>query len=136
MRANPAFHRIFGYRWGEDDLVGKTVKEFSHPDDAPLAGQDEMFETEKRYVRKDGSVIWGQINVSLVRDAHGEPVYTVGHVQDITTRKQAEQNTQQERRTLQAGRASRAAWLLGVGRAIKSLALLLRAMCAHFWNDR
>ncbi len=99
MRANPAFHHIFGYRLGENDLVGKTVKQLTHPDDAPLASTylerllaepSGVFETEKRYVRKDGSVIWGQIVVSLVRDASGDPLYTVGQVQDITARKQTE----------------------------------------------
>ena len=100
IRANSAFYRIFGYQWGEDDLKGKTIDEFTHPDDRQLtgdymsevrAGQRDVAEVEKRYLRKDGTVMWGQIHVSLVLNARGEPVYSVGQVQDITTRKEAEE---------------------------------------------
>ncbi len=100
IRANPAFYEIFGYDWDEDDLTGTTISDFTHPDDRQVtgvymgevrAGQSDMVQTEKRYLRKDGSVMWGQINVSLVRDANGEAVHTVGQVQDISARKKVEE---------------------------------------------
>jgi light-regulated signal transduction histidine kinase (bacteriophytochrome) len=60
---------------------------------------------EKRYLRKDGSTIWGRLNVSSVRDAEGKPDYCVGMVEDVTERKRAEEelhrlNAELEQRVL------------------------------------
>ena len=56
-----------------------------------LAGERDFFQMEKRYLRKDGQIIWGLTNVSLLRDPEGRPRMYVGQVQDITDRKQAMQ---------------------------------------------
>ena len=55
-----------------------------------LAGESDFFQMEKRYYHKDGHVLWGLTNVSLVRDARGQPLYYVGQVQDVTERKRVE----------------------------------------------
>jgi len=46
---------------------------------------------EKRYIRKDGRVIWCDVSSSPVLDPRGCPIYTVAHIQDITERKKAEE---------------------------------------------
>jgi PAS domain S-box-containing protein len=96
MNANPALQRILGY--SEDELRSMPFTEFTHPDDREhdwglfqelAAGKREKYEIEKRYIRKDGQVVWGQLTASLVKGADGRPVYGVGMVEDITDRKRA-----------------------------------------------
>jgi PAS domain S-box-containing protein len=95
---NPSLCRMLGY--GEAELLAMTWQDVTHPDDVerdrPLrarlvAGEIESFHLDKRYVHKGGTVVWGQLAVSLVRDAAGTPAYTVAQVTDVTARKEAEQ---------------------------------------------
>lgn len=76
-----------------------SVPELTHPDDLEsgwertrrmLSGEIESVNIEKRYLRKDGSVVWAISDVSLVRDSSGEPSHFVTHIQDITRRKEVE----------------------------------------------
>jgi signal transduction histidine kinase len=71
-----------------------------HPDDwhltskllpQLLAGSILLYTVERRYLRGDGSVFWGRADVSLVRDAAGQPSYVIGAMVDISERKQAEE---------------------------------------------
>ena len=55
--------------------------------DAMVAGENDGFGLEKRFVRKDGTALWVDLTVSLVRDADGRPDYAIGMTQDITDRK-------------------------------------------------
>jgi hypothetical protein len=76
------------------------VHELTHPEDvaedlrerqALLAGEKELYEREKRYLHKDGRVLWGRVTCSLVRDAAGRPLHFIAQVQDVTQRKHDEQ---------------------------------------------
>ena len=55
-----------------------------------LRGEVPFYEVEKRYVRKDGKVLWVHVNATLLRDAAGRPERTMAVVEDISARKQAE----------------------------------------------
>jgi diguanylate cyclase (GGDEF)-like protein/PAS domain S-box-containing protein len=97
LKVNRALCAMFGY--AEDELLARSFQEITHPDDLQadlelaadvLAGRRSGYEMEKRYLRRDGRTIWGLLSVSLVRDAHGEPVHFVSQIQDITARKAAE----------------------------------------------
>ena len=79
-------------------LIGRSWDEFSHPDDVPLgpevleqlaAGHD-TYAGERRYVRPDGSIVWTLLHLTLVRDEAGEPQYYLSQLQDISGRKQSE----------------------------------------------
>jgi two-component system NtrC family sensor kinase len=97
MKSNPAASRIFGYP--ENALRGLTFKDITHPDDL---GRDikqierltsrkiSVYRTEKRYVRKDGKVIWGLISVSAIRDENGNLLHYLAIVDDITDQKRDE----------------------------------------------
>jgi PAS domain S-box-containing protein len=89
---------MLGYR--EYELVGRAAAEFTHPDDRETGRQYRQrmwegklagFTEEKRYLRKDGSVIWTNRTVSLARDASGKPLYFIRVIEDITERKEAEE---------------------------------------------
>jgi PAS domain S-box-containing protein len=97
LNVNASFSRITGY--GEDEMRGLTFLDITHPDDlaesaatAQQMGKGEIsgLELTKRYVRKDGGIVWVQLNVSAVHDAAGAPVYRVCQVQDITKRVRAD----------------------------------------------
>ncbi len=91
VRVNAAYCRMLGYT--SDQLTGKHIREITHPADLPadqqsmrefLAGERRTYQTEKRYVRADGEVVWAMLNVTVVMDAGGLPLHFFGQVQDIT----------------------------------------------------
>jgi len=98
LRVNEAIHSITGYS-REHLLAGKLFRH-THPDDVDpdregfrkqVAGELNFYSVEKRFVRKDGRVIWMSVRSSPVRDADGRLLYVVRVVQDVTERKAAEQ---------------------------------------------
>ncbi len=97
LKANPGFCNIVAY--SEAELKVQNVWDISHPEDVAadvesgdrmLAGEILNYSIEKRFVRKDGSFVWANVTVSLVRDEFGEPSYLIGVIEDISDRKLAE----------------------------------------------
>jgi diguanylate cyclase (GGDEF)-like protein/PAS domain S-box-containing protein len=98
---NSRFREMLGYR--EDELLERTIRDVSHPDDAYLADRDRarMHEgliasltLEKRYVRKDGTTIWVRITAAPRLATDGSLLHDVAIVEDITVRKRAEARVQ------------------------------------------
>ena len=98
LRVNEALCRILGYR--ADELVAKSLEEINHPDDlrACLAQVERMrerqidsFGMDKRYRRKDGSTVWTRLTNGCVRKRDGSIDYFVCMFEDISGRKQAEE---------------------------------------------
>jgi PAS domain S-box-containing protein len=109
VRVNPAFARLVGYT--EAELLGRTIADLTHEDDTPqdttlidelLCGKREHFVIDKRHRRKDGKVIWGHHTVVLLRGSVDEPSYIVALVENITERKQAQDELQRSAAELQA----------------------------------
>jgi PAS domain S-box-containing protein len=81
--ANAAFAALLGRR--VEDIVGQSVSSYTEPGDMLrtrrhhdelLAGETSHYSMEQRYVRADGSFVWGELTVSLLRDDRGRPVAT------------------------------------------------------------
>jgi len=96
-RVNQRFCEITGY--SEAELLNLPVQAIMHPDDrqSDLAnirnvttGKTPHWFSEKRYIRKDGKVIYVEVNGTLVRDRDGKPWRTIACIQDVTSRKLAE----------------------------------------------
>ncbi len=97
LQVNAKLCEIVGYSPAE--LRHKTFHDLTHPDDLAadlaltrrlLAGELPGFTLERRYVRKDGTVVGVELTVALVRDASGAPLYSVSAINDITARRRAE----------------------------------------------
>jgi diguanylate cyclase (GGDEF)-like protein/PAS domain S-box-containing protein len=97
FRLNQKFCDIVGY--SRIELLERTFQDITHPDDLPKsldlkrqlrAGEIPYYSLEERYVCQDGSIVWVNMMLSLMRDAMGEPKYFIGVVEDISARKQAE----------------------------------------------
>jgi diguanylate cyclase (GGDEF)-like protein/PAS domain S-box-containing protein len=95
--------------YAEGELLGRAVKSISHPDDRDTTdaerarmreGEIASVQCEKRYLRKDGSVVWVNLTVALVRNADGAPQYEIAVIEDITERKEREVALQRFRTAL------------------------------------
>ena len=101
-RVNHAFCEMVGYTAAE--LRDMTFHQLTHPADQyvtpsyierMLAGEVEHYQAEKRYLHKNGQVVWVLNNATLIRDSHGDPKEIISQVQDISDRKRAEEALEQ-----------------------------------------
>ena len=97
IRVNAAFARMFGYF--QSEMFGTLAADIVHPDDrheslatgkALFTGGCQQIQAETRYLHRDGSVIWGLTNVSLVRGPNGRVPVCLNQIQDVTARKLVE----------------------------------------------
>ncbi|WP_305044821.1 putative bifunctional diguanylate cyclase/phosphodiesterase [Geoalkalibacter sp.] len=101
LQANREACRIIGY--AEDELRGMRVQDLTHPDDLELTRRHyeqglkkgAHFSYQKRYVRKDGGIVWGHASVAWVTDGAGRPEFGIGLLQDLTARRAAEDRAEQ-----------------------------------------
>jgi diguanylate cyclase (GGDEF)-like protein/PAS domain S-box-containing protein len=103
LMVNRKFCEMVGY--SREELMGMTPLQIHHPEDADkdfhlerqlLAGEIGTYTFVKRYVCKDGRVIWGKRTVSLVRESDGRPKYFIRVVEDITERRRADEELQRK----------------------------------------
>ena len=111
LEANPAFLEAVGY--GIDELRQREVTALDHPEDHPQnaelfrqlrAGRIASFVLEKRYLRRDGGVVWVKNSVSLVRDERGEPLRFITLAEPINDLKAAEATIAEQIRLAEFGR--------------------------------
>jgi PAS domain S-box-containing protein len=125
LRVNPALCALLGYR--ADELLARTFQDFTHPEDRDttlyerlLAGDLATYQREKRYVRKDGTVVWGLLAVSLVRDAAGRPLYAISQIQDITDRVEAQDALRQANAELEQASRAKSEFLATMSHEIRT----------------
>lgn len=97
-RSNPAFQKMLGYT--SEELEGTAFARLTHPDDSPgnlqyqwdlQEGLRDGYQIEKRYCRQDGSPVWADLTMSLVRDGEGQSQFAIAVVEDITERRETQQ---------------------------------------------
>lgn len=98
LDVNEEFCRMLGYE--KVELLQRGIKDVTQEEDYHLdiklhgqliAGEIPYYKLEKRFVHKDGRVIWGDLTRCLIRDADGTPLYVIGMILDITERHFAEE---------------------------------------------
>ncbi len=108
LRANAAMCKFVGYSEGE--LLARTAFDITHPDERErdralirrlLVGELPVFDVEKRYIRKDGNVVWARVTANVIRDQSGRPLRSMAVIVDIGARKQAEEELRASKDRLQ-----------------------------------
>ena len=98
LRVNRKLCDIVGYT--RDEMLARTFQQITHPDDLDsdridvdrlLSGEIDSYSKEKRYIHKNGKIVWVSITPTLLREDGGEPRWAVAVVQDITQRKTLEE---------------------------------------------
>jgi PAS domain S-box-containing protein len=114
IQSNPATRRLLGY--SEEEFAHLDSPDYTYPEDYPaqkmlenemMAGRRDGYQLEKRYIRKDGQVVWGRLIGSVVRDTTGKVLYVIAMTQDITEQKLAAQKLAEVNQTLEQRVAER-----------------------------
>lgn len=139
MKVNAAFCNMMGYN--EEELISLTFMDFSHPE---YVAKDEeslrllveskipIYRTEKRYKRKDNSIIWGSTTLNTIVDSNGQIQYLLAMIEDITLRKNSEIELEKSLSLLRATIESTDDGLLVVDVAGKIV--LYNAKFAEIWK--
>ncbi len=102
LQLNRPMVEMLGYT--EEEARGRSFADFTYPDDMEpnlslfrraVAGEIDSYQLEKRFVHKQGHIVWGILSAGVVRDAAGNPLYLVGQLEDITARKRLEQEREE-----------------------------------------
>lgn len=97
IKVNPALCHILGY--SDSELLSMNFKSITHPDDLDselnlrrelLEKKIAHFELEKRFLNKNGHLIWALQNLTLMTHPNGDPLHFIAQIQDVTKQKQAE----------------------------------------------
>lgn len=109
LEVNDAYCQITGYSKEELLAPGFSYRKYTHPEDlggnvekisSLASGESEAFFIEKRYIRKDGEIIWVRASATARRDSEDRPFQIVGLVENITAKKLAEDFLEQKREEL------------------------------------
>jgi PAS domain S-box-containing protein len=107
IQANSTLCDMLGYT--EAELQRKTFSDITHPDDVQIgldltrelySGKRDYFWIEKRYLHKNGTPVWTFLSVSAVRDENSAVLFSIAQIQDITTRKRAEEELKKREEVL------------------------------------
>ena len=121
VRANISFCNMIGY--SEEELKSFTFRNFTHPDHIisdekslyrMIKGEILIYKTEKRYIRKDGSTIWGSATINTISNTKDEIQFFLAMVEDITLQKEAKTELEKSLSLLKATLESTADGILVV----------------------
>ncbi|RYJ40430.1 PAS domain-containing hybrid sensor histidine kinase/response regulator [Flavobacterium beibuense] len=108
LMVNKSLCNILGYT--KDEFVKLTFQQITYKTDLDadlrllhetLEGKRDTYSMEKRYLHKDGSIVYGLLNVSLIRDEENTPLYFISQINDITKRVKAKQELEASLKELQ-----------------------------------
>jgi PAS domain S-box-containing protein len=114
FQINRSFCEMMGYT--EQELKGRTFVEITHPEDIDkdvgqarrlFNGDIRSYKLLKRYIKKDGGILWGELTATVIRDEHGRVLYALALVENMTERRRAEEFQKLSRRIVQAQEAER-----------------------------
>ncbi|UII32251.1 PAS domain S-box protein [Fulvivirga ulvae] len=97
LHLNSVFTKMLGYT--REELLQKDFRQITHPEERSddigivkkiISGEVDEFTKEKRYLHKSGSVVWGKVHLSVIKDKQGRAQNIIATIEDITARKQAE----------------------------------------------
>jgi PAS domain S-box-containing protein len=122
VAVNSAFCEFLGYT--ESELLARSFPDVTYPEHLEAdvlaitqlyQGERSLYSTEKRYVRKDGAIVWGHVTVTIVHDSDGKVSATLAMIEDITPRKQTEERLKASEAQLMASQRMEAIGRLAGG---------------------
>jgi two-component system cell cycle sensor histidine kinase/response regulator CckA len=144
LRVNRRLCEKLGYT--REELLARTFQEITHPADLEadlenvrrmLAGEIPAYSMEKRYIRKDGTVAWIALTVSLARDAEGRPKYFISVIEDIEPRRRAEEQETRLRNQLEQAQKMESVGQLagGIAHDFNNLLTVILGFCELILGD-
>ena len=139
ISVNQRYCEITGFT--REEILKLKLEELTHPEDVPASrefisrirsGELPEYKMEKRYVRKNGVVIWVHLTVSIVRSTTGDPLYLVAFIEDITPRRQAQHDANRTFSLLRATLESTADGILVVD--LKGKILSFNQKMSDLWG--
>ena len=127
IQTNSALCKILGYP--EEQLLAETFQNITVPDDLDtdlkllnelVAGKRSSYQLEKRYVHKEGHVVWALLSVSLVRHGDGTPDHFIAQIQDISEQKRYERQLKEARREAEASDRAKSSFLATMSHEIRT----------------
>jgi PAS domain S-box-containing protein len=127
LHVNKAFCDMLGY--SVEELQNKKWQEITYPDDIEMnqraldlvmSGEQESARLTKRYIKKDSSIMWGDLSTALRRDSEGNPLYYFTSLIDITERKNAEDRIRELNAGLEQRVKERTAQLEAINRELET----------------
>ena len=127
LLVNQKLCEIVGY--SREEFLQRTFQDITHPDDLEkdlayvqqlLANQIQSYSMEKRYIRRDASIVWINLTVVLVRKPNGQPKYFISVIEDISDRKKAESELQHLNATLEQRIAERTTQLTEINQELEA----------------
>ncbi len=109
MRANDVLCEILGYE--RDELVGMSFSDITHPEDRRARRSDldrlradgvGAYQAERRYVRKDGQVVWCRVSASAIQDEGGSALYDITQFQDVSAERALRRSLEDSERRFRA----------------------------------
>lgn len=109
IEVNERFEAIFGY--AREEVKGKPFSMLTHPDDQEmsqalreklLSGEVDKMKANKRYIHKNGSTIYGEISISVIKNAEGQILFFMTQISDQTAQQLAEQRVRKHLKRLHA----------------------------------
>jgi PAS domain S-box-containing protein len=142
LQVNPAFCRFLGYT--EEELLSLTVFDVTHPEDRTqtrrllgevAAGLRQVIDVEKRYVRKDGAIVWGHTTAVFLSDATARPTYCVVVIQNITESKWATEELRKAKEAAEAASRSKSQFLANMSHEIRTPMNTIIGMADLLWES-
>ncbi len=94
LKVNTTICNLLGY--SAEELLAMTIEDISHPDDYGndfqqfnllLTGKISFYTMEKRFIKKDNSILFCRLTANLNKDINGKPIYSIGYIENITEQK-------------------------------------------------